>query len=76
MLQGLSSRRILLESTVWLFPEYEFGKINPRTHSYVIMERILERGMWSEVKRQPAMDSSSAKTRCILTPARPTMTWP
>ena len=44
-----SPRKTLPESPAWLFPEYEFGKMNPRTHRYAIMERILERGTWSEV---------------------------
>jgi len=44
-----SPRKSLPESPAWLFPEYEFGNMNPRTHRYVIMECILERGTWSEV---------------------------
>ncbi len=43
------ARRILPESAAWLFPEYEFDKMNPRTYRHVIIERILERGMWSEI---------------------------
>jgi len=42
------ARRTLPESTAWLFPEYEFGKMNPRAYRHVIIERILERGTWSE----------------------------
>jgi hypothetical protein len=34
----------------WLFPEYEFGKMNPDDYAGVVMERILEKGNWAEVK--------------------------
>jgi Family of unknown function (DUF6922) len=44
-----SPRKSLPESTAWLFPEYEFGKINPRAYRHVIIERILERGTWAEI---------------------------
>jgi len=44
-----SPRKSLPESTAWLFPEYEFNKINPHAYRYVIMERILERGTWAEI---------------------------
>ncbi len=43
------ARRTLPASTAWLFPEYEFGKMNPRAYRHVIIERILERGTWSQV---------------------------
>lgn len=36
-------------STAWLFPEYDFASIDVRKHRYVIMQRILERGDWSEI---------------------------
>ena len=39
----------LPESTERLFPEYEFTRMNTRTHLYTIMERILERGTWREI---------------------------
>jgi hypothetical protein len=44
-----SPRKSLPESTAWLFPEYEFGKMGPRIHRHVIIERILERGTWAEI---------------------------
>jgi len=43
------ARRTLPESTAWLFPEYEFSQVKLNTHRHVIIERILERGTWSEV---------------------------
>lgn len=42
-------RHSLPESTAWLFPEYDFARMNPREYRDVIMERILKRGTWSEV---------------------------
>lgn len=42
-------RKTLPQSTTWLFPEYDFANVNPRRDRDVIMERILERGTWSEV---------------------------
>ena len=45
----MTTRQHLPDSTAWLFPEYNFAKMNSRTHRHVIIERILERGSWSEV---------------------------
>jgi hypothetical protein len=47
--KSLSPRKTLPESAAWLFPEYEFAKMNLRRHRHVIMERILERGTWGEI---------------------------
>ncbi|MBX7234123.1 MAG: hypothetical protein K1X65_07055 [Caldilineales bacterium] len=44
-----SQATTLPESTAWLFPEYNFAGIDVRKHRHVIMERILERGDWSQV---------------------------
>lgn len=49
MTRESSQSAILPESTAWLFPEYNFADIDVRKHRSVIMERILERGDWSEV---------------------------
>ena len=45
-----SSRKTLPESTAWLFPEYEFGKMDDQGFANVIIERILERGSWAELR--------------------------
>jgi hypothetical protein len=37
-------------STAWLFPEYEFESVGLESHSGVIMERLLERGTWEQVR--------------------------
>lgn len=34
----------------WLFPEYDFATMNPEDHAGVIIERILERGSWEQVR--------------------------
>jgi hypothetical protein len=34
----------------WLFPEYEFASMNLRDHRGVIIERLLERGSWEQVR--------------------------
>jgi hypothetical protein len=49
MSRASTSKNGLPESTAWLFPEYGFGKMNPRTHRHVIIERILDRGTWHEI---------------------------
>lgn len=40
----------LLSDSAWLFPEYEFEAMNLEDHKGVIIERILERGNWDEVR--------------------------
>ena len=37
-------------STAWLFPEYDFAAIEPEGYAGVIIERILERGTWDELR--------------------------
>ena len=34
----------------WLFPEYAFATIDARSHQSVIIERVLERGSWEQVR--------------------------
>jgi hypothetical protein len=36
-------------SSEWLFPEYEFTRMNTEEYTGVIIERILDRGSWPEV---------------------------
>lgn len=36
--------------TAWLFPEYEFEAMGLESHSGVIIERILERGTWAQLR--------------------------
>ena len=38
------------EDTEWLFPEYDFERMNLEDYQGVIIERILERGSWSQVR--------------------------
>ena len=37
-------------TTAWLFPEYDFAAIEPEAYADVIIERILERGTWDELR--------------------------
>lgn len=37
-------------STAWLFPEYELESVGLDSHSGVIMERLLDRGTWAQVR--------------------------
>jgi hypothetical protein len=36
--------------SAWLFPEYEFETIGLEQHASVIIERILERGSWAQLR--------------------------
>ena len=36
--------------SAWLFPEYEFKTIGLESHQGVIIERILERGTWAQLR--------------------------
>ena len=36
--------------TAWLFPEYDFEAMSLEHHSGVIIERLLERGTWEQVR--------------------------
>ena len=40
----------LPETSAWLFPEYEFTRMNPDEYAGVVIERILERGSWAEIR--------------------------
>ena len=37
-------------SIAWLFPEYRFESMDAATHESVIIERVLERGTWPELR--------------------------
>ncbi len=37
-------------SSVRLFPEYDFARMNPDHYAGVIMERVLDRGSWAEIR--------------------------
>src|SRR3990170_447925 len=34
----------------WLFPEYDFGRMNPDAYAGVVIERVLDRGSWDEIR--------------------------
>jgi hypothetical protein len=34
----------------WLFPEYDFETMTPEHHEGVIIERVLERGTWEQLR--------------------------
>ena len=36
-------------SSEWLFPEYDFARMNTEEYAGVIIERILDHGSWAEV---------------------------
>ena len=40
----------LPKDSAWLFPEYDFEYMNLNDHQGVIIERILERGSWSQIR--------------------------
>jgi hypothetical protein len=40
----------LLTSIAGLFPEYRFESMDAETHESVIIERVLERGTWAELR--------------------------
>lgn len=46
----VSSKNRLPESTAWLFPEYKFARMDAESYATVIIERILERGSWAELR--------------------------
>ncbi len=37
-------------SSTWLFPEYDFAAMEPEQYAGVIVERMLERGSWAELR--------------------------
>jgi hypothetical protein len=46
---GLAENQ-LPSDTAWLFPEYKFESMNLEDYSGVIIERILERGSWGQMR--------------------------
>jgi hypothetical protein len=36
--------------TAWLFPEYDFETMDLQQHQAVIIERVLERGAWEQLR--------------------------
>ncbi len=40
----------LPQSTDWLFPEYEFARMNTEEYAGVVLERILDGGSWDEIR--------------------------
>jgi hypothetical protein len=40
----------LPQSSQWLFPEYDFARMKVNKYSGVIMERIINRGSWAEIR--------------------------
>jgi hypothetical protein len=44
------STEYLPDSTAWLFPEYDFDAMDLKEHSGVIIERLLERGTWPQIR--------------------------
>ena len=34
----------------WLFPEYDFDTLDTESHKSVIIERVLERGTWEQLR--------------------------
>lgn len=36
--------------SAWLFPEYDFDSMNLEAYQGVIIERILERGSWEQIR--------------------------
>jgi hypothetical protein len=37
-------------TTAWLFPEYDFSSMDLEQHRGVIVERLLERGTWEQLR--------------------------
>jgi hypothetical protein len=40
----------LPDDTAWLFPEYDFEALDLECHKGVIIERVLERGTWEQLR--------------------------
>ena len=45
-----TTKNALPPDSAWLFPEYDFDSIDLENHQGVIIERILERGSWEQVR--------------------------
>jgi len=46
----MDSRNSLPDSAAWLFPEYDFDALDLASHSGMIIERLLERGDWPQLR--------------------------
>jgi len=48
----MSTRLIedLPATAAWLFPEYDFAEMDSERYAGVIIERVLERGSWAELR--------------------------
>lgn len=44
------TRLPLPASMAWLFPEYDWATLDVERHSGVIIERLLERGTWQQLR--------------------------
>lgn len=40
----------LPQSSAWLFPDYEFARMNSHDYANVIIERVLSRGSWEQIR--------------------------
>ena len=40
----------LPKTSEWLFPEYDFERMNPDGYAGVVIERVLDRGSWDEIR--------------------------
>jgi hypothetical protein len=49
-METLTSATDLPPSSAWLFPEYIFDRMNTRDYANVIIERILDRGSWDQIR--------------------------
>jgi hypothetical protein len=49
----------------WLFPEYDFAEMDLQTYQGVIIERVLERGSWEQVKWLFATYGETAVARWV-----------
>ncbi len=47
---SLNDRDTLPADATWLFPEYDAATLDLEHHSGVIIERILERGTWEQLR--------------------------
>jgi hypothetical protein len=49
VLSSLADNRLPADSA-WLFPEYDFDTMGVESHRSVIIERVLERGTWEQLR--------------------------
>jgi hypothetical protein len=49
----------------WLFPEYDFAEVGLISHRSVIIERILEKGSWNQVRWLFKAYGAEAVTRWV-----------